>query len=72
MTPAELREWAMQMIRDAARERDFAMGVLEVVAGMFDESKCQPPGSAGESDLCEGAREALQRLAQPEPAGRMP
>jgi hypothetical protein len=71
MTPAEVREWAMGMIRDAARERDFAMGVLAVLAGSFDEAKCGPPGSAQESDECEGGREAMLRLGQPEPAGRV-
>lgn len=71
MTYASVRDWAMGMIRDGSRQRDCGMAALAVLAGSFDEAACAPPGSADESDDCECAREAMQRMEQPEPVGRV-
>jgi hypothetical protein len=71
MTRTELYNWAMSQMREAARMRDVATGMLEVAAGTFDEAACAPSGSVDESDRCEGGREALQRMEPEMPVGRM-
>jgi hypothetical protein len=72
MTRDALKAWALQNIRAKPdEEAAFYVGVYHAALGTFREDRCGEAGWIGESAYCEGGREGLQRLAQPEPAGRL-
>ena len=71
MTIEEVREWAANAVITDGRDASFYLGVLDATRGEFDEERCPPAGFVDETPYCEGGREGMLRLAQPEPARRM-
>ena len=71
MTIDEVRAWAANHIMLGKEPVAFYFGVLDATRGEFDESQCEPAGFAGKTEYCAGGREALLRLEQPEPVGRV-
>lgn len=66
MDANDIAQWAIDGL-DSGQNNAFYTGALLAVLGEMDLSGCAPAGSLEETDACEGAREALQRL---QPASR--
>ena len=71
MTVEEVRQWAADSVANGEEPIAFYLGALDATRGEFNEADCAAAGFWDETPYCEGGREALLRMEQTTPAGRM-